>query len=645
VAVLDIDNKHDGQNTLGELEKKHGYLPKGLEVITGAGHHFYFKYPVGIDIPSKAGIAAGIDIRAQGAYAIAPPSLHISGRRYVWAIELGGTTPGDLPELPSWVIDLATQRKKRSHSARKCNVPEGERNQHLTSLAGSMRRRGMSQEAIFAALNVENQNCCRPPLRDREVEAIAHSVGRYDPSSKPAPQPRDDDEEIPLTDVGNSMRLAKLLKDSFRYIDRAMYRYDGRRWREDNELEHIRIAKGVGAGILGEAARIHNDDRRLRTARWGATSQNDARIAAMVRLVRPDIVESYERFDTDPFLLNCKNGTLNLRTGVLRKHAAEDYITKFSPVEYDADAKCLKFEEFLSRIFGADYDLIDFIQRAVGYSLTGTTEEQCLFILHGGGANGKSTLISALEYILGGYATTTRPETFSAQRNDTIPCDLADLAGARFVSAIETDESRRLNEGLVKAVTGGDLVKARFLHRNFFTYRPAYKLWFATNHCPRIRGTDLGIWRRIKLIPFAVSILGAEQDKTLIERLKGEAAGILAWAVRGCAAWQQSGLGSAGAVDSATSMYKQDMDAVRAWADERCVVDLMANQRTSNEALLRSFNDWARSNHERELSSRELGHRLPELGLNPFKSNVTRGWCGITVKTSDSLFGDEEEGQ
>jgi putative DNA primase/helicase len=448
-------------------------------------------------------------------------------------------------------------------------------------------------------------------------------------------------EGLSLTDVGNSNRLAKLLKRSFCYVDKAFYQYDGKRWREDVELQHYAIAKSVGAGILAEAAKIRNDDKRVAVARWGAVSLSEPRIAAMVRLVRPDIVETYDRFDRDPWLFNCANGTLDLRTGELRPHNSEDFHSKLSPVPYEPDAKCPTFEAVVHRALRDDEETINSLQRCLGYSLTGDTHEQRLFMLHGTGANSKSTIIEAIEYVLGGYATAARPETFLAQRNEQIPCDLADLAGARFVSAIETDQGRRLNEGLVKAVTGGDLIKARFLHRNFFTYRPQFKLWFSTNHKPNVRGSDIGIWRRIYLIPFTVFIPKSERDKSLPDKLRAEAPGILAWAVRGCREWQKLGLGTSGAIDCAIEEYKTEQDTVQSWIQDNCILDAPdLTLRASNADLLKSYTEWARANHENQISGKELGYRLAALGLTPFKSHGKRGWAGIRLIDPDSLFND-----
>jgi putative DNA primase/helicase len=268
--------------------------------------------------------------------------------------------------------------------------------------------------------------------------------------------------------------------------------------------------------------------------------------------------------DTDPWLLNCRNGTLDLRSGSLRPHCRADLLTRCLTVAYVPEARCPTWERFLWRVLGgiippAGTDtggiphapateadarasrLVRFLQRAVGYTLTGVTSEDCLFLLYGRGRNGKSRFLEALHALLGPYAKTASMRTFLVQNHDTVRNDLADLYGVRYGSTSEVQEGQRFSEGLVKQLTGGDRIKARFLFQEYFEFVPQFKLFLACNHKPIVRGTDLAIWERIKLVPFTVTIPPEERDTDLGTKLRAELEGIFAWAVRGCLAWQQAG--------------------------------------------------------------------------------------------------------
>ena len=252
-------------------------------------------------------------------------------------------------------------------------------------------------------------------------------------------------------------------------------------------------------------------------------SESEARIKAMVSLARtePEIrVLKHEDLDRDPWLLNVANGTLNLKTGVLESHSRNDLISRLIPIDYSEAAACPRWLSFLERVTEGDDELIGFLQKAVGYSLTGLTLEQVIFMLYGVGSNGKSTLLNIILELLADYGRQTGTETLLVKRGDQIPNGVARLAGSRFVSAVETESGRRLAEGLVKQMTGGDRMTARFLHHEFFEFQPTFKLWLAVNHKPRITGSDHAIWRRIRLIPFTLTVPESERDPDLTEKLK-----------------------------------------------------------------------------------------------------------------------------
>jgi putative DNA primase/helicase len=302
----------------------------------------------------------------------------------------------------------------------------------------------------------------------------------------------------------------------------------------------------------------------------------------------------------------------------LRPHQRRDMMSRSTHVTYDKKAHCQRWDSFLERVMPAP-EARAYLQRAVGYSLTGSTREQCLFFCWGAGLNGKSVFLEVILAMMGDYGASARIETFMPRRPGDIPNDLARLAGARFVTVSETSEGQRLQESLIKDATGGDTICARFLHREFFDFKPQFKLWIRGNHKPQIRGTDEGIWRRIHLIPFLVTIPKGEQDKGLVEKLKGELPGILNWALEGCAAWQEEGLNPPRAITDATSAYREEMDIVAEFLAERCVENKLASARASD--LYKAYTSWCETAHERVESQKSFGQRLTEKGFERYRNN------------------------
>ena len=334
-----------------------------------------------------------------------------------------------------------------------------------------------------------------------------------------------------------------------------------------------------------------------------------------------------DEFDNQPWLLNVQNGTVDLHTGRLRSHERNDLLTTCAPVNYDPDAKCPEWLAFLDRIMAGNYDLIDFIQRVIGYALTGDVSEQKLFFAWGSGANGKSTLFNTILGMLGNdYATQAAPELLTVG-NDRHPTELADLRGKRLVASIEIDDGKRLAEGLVKQLTGGDKVKARYMRQDFFQFDPTHKLFLVANHKPIVRGTDHAIWRRICLIPFDVTIPEAEQDKALPAKLLMELPGILAWAVQGCRAWQATGLNVPDAVKVATETYKNESDIIGSFLDEYTVN--VTDALTKAGKLYKAYSAWCEGNGEHALTQTMFGRRMAERGIEKKKERSGMFYRGI----------------
>ncbi len=502
---------------------------------------------------------------------------------------------------------------------------KGERNAQLASLAGTMRKRGMGREAILAALRVENAQRCQPPLDEKELGAIAGSVSRYEPESPLT--------TANLTDLGNAERLAAHQGEELRYVHKmgVWLHWDGRRWARDDSGETVRRVKATVRATSQAARKLRDGKRREQVLRHALRSESSGRIKAMLELAQAFLTLPHAALDRKDWLLNCANGTIDLRNGRLLPHRRQDHLTRVSSVAYDPDADCPTWEAFLDRVMGGDPELVAFLQRAVGYTLTGSTREQLLFLLYGVGANGKSTFVEIVRLLVGEYAAQAEFSTFMKQDGAAVRNDVARLVGARFVAAVEAEGGRPLAEAMVKQMTGGDVVTARFLFREYFEFRPAFKVWLAANHKPVIKGTDHGIWRRIRLVPFVVTIPEDERDPDLVEKLKAELSGVLAWAVRGCLAWQAQGLGVPRAVREATEGYRGEMDVLGGFLADRCDVEPGAMARTKE--LYESYRRWAEESGERPITKKAMGMRLAERGFAPAKG--TRGarcWQGLRLR-------------
>jgi putative DNA primase/helicase len=291
-----------------------------------------------------------------------------------------------------------------------------------------------------------------------------------------------------------------------------------------------------------------------------------------------------------------------------------------------------RWEQFLSQVMNNDGHLIAFLQKCVGYTLTGDTREQALFLAYGGGSNGKSVFISTLLQLMGDYGKSTRTETLLSKKYDGIPNDVARLHGARLVAAVESEAGRRLAEALVKQLTGGDTICARFLRREFFEFRPTFKVWLAVNHKPTVRGTDHAIWRRIRPIPFTVTIPDEQQDKTLDDKLKTELPGILAWAVRGTHLWLQDGLTPPEAVKQATQTYREEMDVLGAFLRECCMVEPDAKETAAS--LYGTYKEaWCKESGEKPITKTAFGIALRERGLQAKVHRGAQHWFGVRLRT------------
>lgn len=483
----------------------------------------------------------------------------------------------------------------------------------------------------------------------REVALVAEywkppgSIRVFEAASRNGAEEPDPDAPRPLagkvyltTDVGNAERLVRSHGKNIRYCSpwRRWLIWDDLGWVPDLTGEICVLARATVKAIWREVSAADDEDQQKRLARHALESEKHRGISGMLAEAEsmPGVPVLPRALDADPWKFGCGNGVLNLKSGKLLAARRDLLITKRTPVCYDASAECPLWLEFLNRIFAKNAALVGFIQRAMGYTLTGVTQERCLFICYGTGDNGKTVLLDVLQALMGEYGQRTSAETFMRRRSGSIPNDVAALKGARYVFASETEEGRGLAVALVKEVTGGEEISARFMRGEFFSFRPECKIWLATNHKPRISDSNRAIWNRIRLIPFLVTIPKAEQDRRLAERLKEELPGILVWAVEGCRDWRKGGLDEPAEVTAATESYRQEQDTIGEFLSQRCV--LASKARVPVAALFEAYVAWS---GDRGLSQREFGLKFGELG-----HEQKRGTGGIWEWRGVGLVSDQD---
>jgi len=434
---------------------------------------------------------------------------------------------------------------------------------------------------------------------------------------------------FPDTDAGNAEAFALLHGHRFRF-DHSKERWlvwNERYWEADVDNEAERAALDTARWrrwAVRLALASHSRAAFLRF-KWAFDSESVQRVKATLESAKSigSLATTTGEYDGDPFLLTVGDGTLELRVGKLCPARPEDLITRATDIPYNPDASCPRWLDFLAEVFAGDMELISFIWRAVGYTLTGDTREQCLFILYGTGANGKTTFLQTVRKILGTHALTTPFSTFMIQRYPGAPRnDLAALHGARMAIASEAGQQASFDEPVIKHVTGGDRIACRFLYGEFFEYEPRFKVWLATNYKPTIQGTDEAIWRRIRLVPFNQQFKGDKRDLRLGEKLEGELPGILAWAVRGCLAWQQEGLGRPRTVVEATREYRAESDQVGRFLRERCITG--PDYSTPGRNLYAAYIRWCQEQGEKPETNVAFAGHIARQGLG--KKRTRRGY-------------------
>ncbi|AXF54597.1 phage/plasmid primase, P4 family [Salicibibacter kimchii] len=440
-------------------------------------------------------------------------------------------------------------------------------------------------------------------------------------------------------DTGNAERFTDNYSDLVRYsyIRKNWYFYDGKIWQLDQEGKVKNLVDDILVKMTDEPLFTSDDvdeedaikfrQKHIKYSRGSNGKTNMLKESQHLLPIQP------HEFDKDTDLLNVQNGFLNLRTGQLNDHDKDKFFTKIASIEYTDKIDCPMWMDFLNQIFGGNKDLINYMQRAVGYSLSGSTEEQQMFILHGNGRNGKSVFLDIITEMLGSYTTNIQPQTIMVkQQQGTANSDVAKLDGARLVTSTEPNDGMRFDEGLVKQLTGGDKVTARFLYGEEFDFYPEFKLWIATNHKPIIRGTDDGIWRRLAIVPFTVQIPEHQVDKQLKNKLKREMKAILNWAVEGYQEWKRIGLNEPQVIKDQRQTYRTEMDVIESFIEDCCI--RRNGEREKGSDLYNVYHGWAKDNNQYLMSSTKFGKEMKNK-FQHFKSSGVY-YAGLSLKHPDN---------
>jgi len=524
------------------------------------------------------------------------------------------------------------------------SVPIGSRSTFLAQRIGALRRAGLPDATLMVTLQELNETHCNPPLPEAELQATL---------LKSAMKWRGETDKFQYTDDGNARRMHYQYNPVLKFCKqwKSWLYWDGIKWATDVDFVERTLLGEVLRDMYSEASRAAMEDdaeKQKKILKWLRSCDNQHRRMQALRAAEQYFTVKAEVFDNRPDILNVGNGSLELETGKMRPGDKEDLLTWNLETEFDPDAECPIWDRFLLKIL-PDPDVRAFVQRAVGYSLTGSSEEQCLFFLYGDGANGKSTFVETLLALLGPYAQKVSHNVLFSRRSDGATPEVAGLKGKRVAIVQEVEMGKRLSAARTKDLTGSDTITARQLYKDPIEFVPTHKIWICGNHKPTIAETDHGTWRRIKLIPFEVQIPSPEQDRRLLEKLKTELPGILAWAFRGSQAWLGGGLQVPAVVSDATKLYQNEEDIFANFARE--CLEIIEDGKVHVKEMGEIWREWCPSHREvpKDWGLKELTKGLKRLGLNT-KQIKLRGhrfqyWMGVRPKgTWNRGAGLEEDG-
>jgi putative DNA primase/helicase len=636
--LVRIDADSDG--AIARLEEL-GLPPTAHFISPSGGHGYLLRYLDGLETEvlwKGEGVHEELRIQSDGAYTVVPPSAG-----YAWV----DTSPP--AKVPQWLYDRTVERvlqalvkelrptlkqPERGEIAEALGHIDADDYDRWVQVGMALKATGdeyldlwirwSKQSSKFQEGECERKwNSFRSSgigLTARSIVYWAEQKGYRSPNRHEA-----------ITELGNARMLSRMAEGKILHSHVWDWLYwDGARWSMDGakkvvvelqkEVLAYRLARATDS--LNRAVRADRDDTYVRRVKQKSKiiglirrHEDEHKVAGARSLAEsePSLSCDYRKFNRDPYFFNCPNGTLDLRTRELRPHDPQDMLTQVAPTPYDPCAECPAWEKFLAEVFDGDRELISWIQRLLGYCLTASCDDHVLPILHGTGRNGKSTLIKTVLHVMGpDYACTAPSGYLTKTINREHPTKLVVLYGKRLVVDMETEEGAKLDEELIKRITGGDEISARRMHENYWTFDPTHKLCMCTNYEPRVRGADTAIWSRIQLVPFLQTFDGDRKDTRLPSKLMEEATGILRWMVDGCTAWQLVGLGDNGSIKGATETYRGEQDTVGGFFRERCEI---CEQRIRKSEVTAAYKQYCQANRVDQQNPKSFGNLLAKLGV------------------------------
>jgi putative DNA primase/helicase len=620
--VIDLDRKGgvDGVKAFESLCRRLDIeIPDTYKIKTpSGGRHLFFHIKHAGLIRNSAGILApGVDVRGEGGYVVAEGSS-IGGNKYE---RISGSLD-DVKLLPKALRLKILNTRRERHGHGDGTYAEGQRNDALFRDACGFRATGRSFERTLEQIRALNLSACKPPLDDKEVVSIVESAFTYENTPRPNESP-----ETALTDMGSARRLAVANHGKLAYIHETrtwISRSEGGYWQDMPGIEYERV-KQAARNLQVEVLHIESLKEQEQVSKFALRSQSRHSIEATVALARsePELSRSIDQFDIQPWHLAVANGVYNLKAGEFHEPTADDHMLKVSPVRFNPDADCplwLEFMEFIQ----PQRSMRRYLQKLVGATLVGGTLEEIVIFLYGVANSGKSTFINTVMRVLGPtLAIKILTEVLLARgRGSGSPNELARLKGARMAVASEVPEGRRFNEAALKDLSSRDPLTARFLYGEFFQFLPSHTLWIYGNHRPRISGSDTGVWRRMRVVPFDTVIPTARVVKDFEQRLIPELPGVLNWLIDGCHAWQAHGARPPKKVRQVTDLYRSDNDLMSQFLEEMTVKQKDASVKASY--LYNVYAEWAANNGETPMSNTRFGSELIDRGYD--RSDRRDGW-------------------